>query len=80
VADAGFTGGTVIQKWTGKQRDVSRAIRGAKNVGIDVARIEIDPRDGTLTILPLRVPLDTPEPNEWGKALAKPPVKAGSGT
>jgi hypothetical protein len=45
---------------TFKQRDVSRAIRGAKKAGIDIARIEIDPCDGTFTIIPASCPKEIP--------------------
>jgi hypothetical protein len=57
-----------------KQTDVARAIRGAKKAEMDVARVEIDPHDGTLTIVPLGAAPDIRQ-NEWDKALGKPPAK-----
>lgn len=33
-----------------RQRDVARAIRAAKNVGLDVTRIEVDPKTEKITL------------------------------
>jgi hypothetical protein len=50
---------------TFRQRDVTRAIRGARAAGIDVARIEIG-NDGKIVILPTQSAA-APETarNEW---------------
>ena len=36
------------------QADVTRALRGAVAAGIDIARVEIDPRNGHIVILTSR--------------------------
>ncbi len=48
-----------------RQRDLTRAIKGARAAGIDVARIEIE-KDGKIVILPAQLAA-TPETggNEW---------------
>lgn len=49
---------------TFKQRDVTRALKGAVAAGIGVKRVEID-RDGKIVIVPGR-PEEVPETvNEW---------------
>ena len=34
-----------------KQADVTRALRGAVAAGVEIARVEIDPRNGNIVIL-----------------------------
>jgi hypothetical protein len=52
---------------TFRQTDVTRAIKGARAAGIDVARIEIE-KDGRIVILPTQS-ASTPPRNEWDEAL-----------
>ena len=46
-----------------KQGDVTKAIKGAVNAGLTVARIEID-REGKIVVFPAGRP-DSQSPNEW---------------
>jgi len=35
-----------------RQRDISRAVRGAEAAGIKIARVEIEPNTGRISIVP----------------------------
>jgi hypothetical protein len=61
-----------------KQRDLERALRAGKRAGVEV-RVDIL-RDGTLSIIPVSGPQETPQTNEnpWDKALGQPPSKIRS--
>ena len=37
---------------TFKQRDIARAVRGARAAGVEVGRLDIDPKTGTISIVP----------------------------
>jgi hypothetical protein len=58
-----------------KQSDVARAMKGAKNAGVDV-RVEIV-LDGKMSIIPVKGD-DPPKTNEWDEALATPKAKVHS--
>jgi hypothetical protein len=59
-----------------KQRDVARAIRGARSAGVNVGRVDINPRDGTVSIIiPAPLASEAQQTNEWDRALGKPPLK-----
>jgi hypothetical protein len=58
-----------------KQSDVARAMKGAKNAGVDV-RVEIA-LDGKMSIIPVKAD-DPPKTNEWDEALATPKAKVHS--
>jgi len=49
------------------QADVVRALRGAKEAGLDVVRIEID-RDGKIVVITGK-PTEASAINEWDKVL-----------
>jgi hypothetical protein len=53
---------------TFKQADVTRALRGAVAAGVEVARIEIDPRTGNIVISTPRVPSVPVAPYDAWKA------------
>jgi len=40
-----------------KQRDVARAVRGAEAAGIRVARVDIEPSTGRISIVPAGIPV-----------------------
>ena len=35
-----------------KQSDVSRACRGVQELGMDIGRVDIDPRTGVISVIP----------------------------
>jgi hypothetical protein len=51
-----------------KQADVTRALRGAIAAGVEIARVEIDPRDGNIVILTPRVSSSPLDPYDVWKA------------
>ena len=51
-----------------KQADVTRALRGAVAAGVEIARIEIDPRNGCIVILTPRILSAPVEPYDVWKA------------
>jgi hypothetical protein len=56
-----------------KQSDVARAMKGAKNAGVDV-RVEIA-LDGNMSIIPLSGSQDPLKTNEWDTVLDKSQTK-----
>lgn len=53
-----------------KQRDVTRAIKGAAAAGVDIGSVQID-RDGKIVIVPASQ-VSIQEPNEWDQLCESP--------
>jgi hypothetical protein len=56
---------------TFRQNDPRRAIKAARNAGLENFRVDVD-RNGTISVVPLAGDLASPEPkgaNEWDKVL-----------
>ena len=51
-----------------KQADVTRALRGAVAAGVEIARVETDPRNGCIVILTPRILSAAVEPYDVWKA------------
>jgi hypothetical protein len=50
-----------------KQRDVARAVRGAEAAGIRVARVDIEPSTGRISIVPAGILANDSELDRWLK-------------
>jgi hypothetical protein len=60
-----------------KQRDVSRAIKGAVAAGLAVGRVEIS-KDGNIIIIPESAQMDSDAEtlhNEWDEGITKPQLR-----
>lgn len=52
-----------------RQQDVARAIKAAKGSGLDIVRVEIDPKTSKITLVVKKDKDDeTPPVNEWATA------------
>ena len=56
-----------------KQRDISRAVRGAEAAGVKIARVDIEPKTGRISIVPVSVSTNDGELDRWLKG---PPENA----
>ena len=56
-----------------KQRDIARAVRGAEAAGVEIARVDIEPMTGKISIVPASVPTNDGELDWWLKG---PPENA----
>jgi hypothetical protein len=53
---------------TFRQRDLTRALRGAKAAGVDVAEVRVT-KDGTIVIVPAQALTAAAEANEWDEVV-----------
>ena len=47
------------------QRDIARAVRGAEAAGVKIARVDIEPKTGRITIVPASVSTNDGELDRW---------------
>ena len=47
------------------QRDIARAVRGAEAAGIRVARVDIEPNTGRISIVPAGISTNDSELDRW---------------
>jgi hypothetical protein len=52
---------------TFKQRDIARAVRGAEAAGVKIARVDIEPNTGRISIVPAGTSTEDSELNRWLK-------------
>ena len=50
-----------------KQRDIARAVRGAEAAGVKIARVDIEPKTGRISIVPAGVSTNDSELDRWLK-------------
>jgi hypothetical protein len=50
-----------------RQRDIVRAVRGAEAAGVKIARVDIEPNTGTISIVPASISTNDSELDRWLK-------------
>jgi hypothetical protein len=48
-----------------KQRDIARAVRGAEAAGVKIARVDIEPNSGRISIVAVGVSTNDSELDRW---------------
>jgi hypothetical protein len=58
-----------------RQRDIARAVRGAEAAGVKIARVDIEPNVGRISIIPAGASTNDSELDRW---LKRQPQNASS--